>query len=418
MTAPLQPAASPQPPRRWSGRLALAALALALLWGAWRAHDARQQQRTRAAADAAALQQPVVYELAPGDVEVARRRTLVQAVALTGTVKALNTAVVKARVAGELQGLALREGDAVHPGQVVARIDPTEPNARLEQARQQAQAAAAQVALADRQWRNHQALAQQGFISATALDAARSSLASAQATHEAALAAQAVAQKTQSDTLLRSPIRGQVSARWAQNGERLPVDGRVLELVDPTALEWEVTVPVADATRLRVGQTATVNADGLPAPVMARVVRLSPAVQSGNRGVNVYLALPANAGLRHGQFAQGTLAVGDWTGVSLPADSVRNDRPEPYVQVLVPTEPPGTARVAHVRVVVVASGVPAAPATGGDTAADATAPRLASAGLRHVATESIAENALLLSARAGFVQENTVVRLPPAAAQP
>ncbi len=385
-------------PRRWGVRLLWALLVLAVVGGAWRAHDARQTQRSRAEAAATALRQPVVYELMPGDVETAQQRTLRQTLALAGTVKALQTAVVKARVAGELQGLTVREGDAVRAGQVLARIDPTEPNARLEQARQQAEAAQAQVAIAERAWRNNQALVQQGFISATALDSSRANLAAAQANLEAARAAQAVAQKTQADTVLRSPLAGQVAARLAQNGERLAVDARVLELVDPTALEWEVTVPAADAARVRVGQTAVLEGLGADPAVTARVVRVSPTVQPLSRSVAVYLALPVGAGLRHGQFLQGLLTVGEQTGVSVAPESIRNDKPQPYVQVLRPSDD-NTARVAHVPVRVLSEGW--------DTP-----------GRRYVITDSIANNALLLSGKAGFVQENTVVRVLPAAAKP
>jgi len=58
--------------------------------------------------------------------------------------------VIKARVAGELQGFTLREGDIVKAGQVIARVEPTDAQARLRQSQQQAESAKAQVEIAQR----------------------------------------------------------------------------------------------------------------------------------------------------------------------------------------------------------------------------------------------------------------------------
>ena len=260
---------------------------------------------------------------------------------LTGSLRAVNSAVVKARVAGELQGLSVREGDAVRPGQEIARIDPTEYRARLRQAQEQADAARTQVEIAQRQFDNNKALVDQGFISRTALEASQSSLAGAQATHQAALAAVDVARKTLDDTVLRAPIAGVVSQRLAQPGERLPVDGRVVEIVNPRRLELEASVSAADSVRVRVGQPARLTVEGAAQPVEAAVARINPSAQAGTRSVPVYLQVAPAPGLRQGLFAQGQLQVGRASGVVVPMSAVRSDRPQPYVQVL------DNGRVAH-----------------------------------------------------------------------
>jgi len=219
-----------------------AVVVLAVALGVARALSARKAQQ-QAAVQAQATREQAAVELAEGDVVKAQLREIAQGLPISGSLKAVNSAAVKARVAGELQGLTLREGDAVKAGQVVARVDPTELQSRVRQAQEQADAARAQIDIAQRQWDNNKALVDQGFISRTALDTSANNLAAAQATHKAALAAVDVARKALDDTVLRAPITGVVSLRAAQPGERVGVDARVIEIVDLSRLELEATLP-------------------------------------------------------------------------------------------------------------------------------------------------------------------------------
>ena len=259
---------------------------------------------------------------------------LARTVSLSGSVKAVSTALVKAKVAGELRNLGPREGDTVRAGQAVGDIDATEFALRVTQAAQQAEAARAQVDIARRQLDNNRALVEQGFISATALDTSVANHAAAQASLQAALAAADLARKAQADTVLKSPISGTVSQRLAQPGERVALDARVLEVVDLSRLELEAALPAADAGLLRPGATAELQVEGLPDPVSAQVARLNPATQAGTRAVLVYLSLQPAQGLRVGLFARGTVTLEKRRVLSLPLSAVRLDDALPYVVVL------------------------------------------------------------------------------------
>lgn len=303
-----------------------------LAYGASRIVGQRKAQQQQAA-QAAARPEPAI-DLVAADMVQVQTRALAQRLAISGTLKATQSAIIKAKVAGELQDLTLREGDIVRAGQIVARVDATDSQARLRQAQQQAQAAQVQVEIAQRSVDNNRALVDQGFISKFALDSANASLASAQANYRAAVAGGDVITKQLQDTVLRAPIGGQVAQRLAQNGERIGVDGRVLELVDISRLELEASLAAADASLLQVGQVAELLIEGSSAPVRATVVRINPTVVAGSRSVLAYLALAPTPGLRQGLFAQGTLVVGTRESLSLPVSAVRNDRPRPYVQIV------------------------------------------------------------------------------------
>jgi RND family efflux transporter MFP subunit len=328
----------------WLKWLLLAALIAALALGIARALNKRKTQQATAQAAALALQQPPAFQLAQADVVQVRSLDLNQAVAVSGSLKAVQTALIKAKVPGEISGMQKREGDAVKAGEVVARIDNTEAQARVRQAEQQANAAKAQMAIAQRAQDNNQSLVTKGFISPTALDNSSASLASAQANHLAALAALDIAKKSLGDTTVRSPISGLIASRLVQNGERVAVDARIFEVVDLSVLELEAALAPADAAAVRIGQSAQLTVEGMPEPVQATVARINPSVQPGSRSLLVYLQTQAVPGMRQGLFAQGQLITGQLSGLALPLSSVRNDQPQPYVQAL------REGRIVHVPV--------------------------------------------------------------------
>lgn len=275
-----------------------------------------------------------VVELQSSDLLTLRQQTMVFTLPVSGNLKALNTVTVKARTAGELLSLAGREGDTVKASQVLAKIDPAEYQRKLRQAEQQADAAKTQIDIAQRQYDNNKALVDQGFISKTALEASEATLAGAKATYNAALAGADVARKTLDDTVLLSPISGQISARLAQPGERVGIDQKLLDIVDLSSLELEATLSPADSMDVRVGQAATLTLEGRDQPVNAQVQRINPNVQSGSRSVLVYLKLQSTQGLRQGLYGQGQLELGRQQVLAVPLEYVRTDKPEPYVQVL------------------------------------------------------------------------------------
>ena len=323
--------------KRWIKWALTALVVLALAAAIARALSARKDQQQMLAAGSMLKTQSVV-ELAATDVTTAKTREISQGLPVSGTLKAVNSAIIKARVSGELQGLSVREGDFVTAGQVIARIDASEYRSRVEQAQQQAGAAKAQTEVLQRQYDNNQALVDQGFISRTALDTSLANLHAAQATHRAALAGAEVARKSLDDTVLKAPISGQVSQRLAQPGERVGVDTRIVEIIDLRQLELEAALSAGDALSLKVGQIAELQVEGSARPVTARLVRVNPSAQVASRSVLVYLSIDNAADqsftLRQGLFAQGTLGTARVSMLAVPVSAVRNDKVAPYVQLV------------------------------------------------------------------------------------
>jgi RND family efflux transporter MFP subunit len=363
---------------------ALAALVLVVLAaGLLRALSARKAQQETLAKVATERAQTVV-ELGATDVIQVKTRELAQGLPISGALKAVNTAIVKARVAGELQGLTVREGDTVRMGQIIARVDSTEYQARMRQAQQQAEAARAQVDIARRNFDNNRSLVEQGFISNTAVDSSAATLASAEATYRAAQAGTEVASKSVADTVLRAPIAGVISQRLAQPGERVAIDARVVEIVDLRRIEMEASLSASESLDVRIGQGAVLQIEGAAKPISGKVVRVNPSAVAGSRAVLVYLAIEAAPGLRQGLFAQGTLGTEHVQALAVPLNAVRTDKPQPYVQLV------EKQQVVHQTVELGARGE-----VDGQTM---------------VAVKGVPENASVIAGTVGPLREGTVVK--------
>ena len=320
--------------KRWLKWLVIA-LALSLLAaGGIRMLSQRKAKLAAGEAQQSAQKTQSVIELASTDLVQVKSLELAQGLAISGPLKAVNSAFVKARVAGELQGLTVREGDPVKAGEVIARVDATEYQARVRQAQQLAESSRAQVDIAKRSFDNNRSLVEQGFISRTALDSSIATLSFAEANYRAAQAGADLAVKSLEDTVLRAPIAGHVAQRLAQPGERVAVDARIVEIVDLSRLELEASLGAADSLAVKVGQMAQLTIEGATKALSAKVVRVNPSAVAGSRAVLAYLAIESNAGLRQGLFAQGTLATGTSRSLALPLSAVRTDKPQPYVQLL------------------------------------------------------------------------------------
>ncbi len=309
----------------------IAALAAAAFGG--RAFMAKRSEAAATQA-AATVVKPSRLELLPSDLITVKAQILGKTLPITGAVRAQNVSQIKAKVPGDLSQLLVREGEAVKKGQVLARIDATDYQTRVTQARNSYLAAKGQIDIAQRSYDNNKALVDQNFISKTALDTSLNQLEVAKANAAAAKAALDLAEKSVGDTTITSPISGVVSQRFAQQGEKVGQDARLLEVVDLSALELEAAVPAQDVTQVRVGQSASVVPDGMTQSVSGTVARIAPATQGTSRNVMVYIRLTpeSNAPLKQGMFAQGTLTVGSAASqLAVPVSAVRVDEPLPYV---------------------------------------------------------------------------------------
>ncbi|MSQ69854.1 MAG: efflux RND transporter periplasmic adaptor subunit [Betaproteobacteria bacterium] len=265
-----------------------------------------------AKSDAPALDSPrPAIEIAASDLYDVRLSEMRRSIALTGTLQPRNWTTVKAKASGELREISVREGEPVKAGQIVARIDAIEAQAKLQEKLADLEGARAQLVLAEKNRENQHALLKQKFISQNAFDVTESNYLVAEARLKAVDAQAAIARKSLEDTTVRAPIAGIVSQRLAQPGEKVAIDARILALVDLSELEVESAIPASDISSVRPGQEIQFRVEGYGDRIFAgRIERINPSTQSGTRSIIVYALLPNRDGaLRGGLFAKGNLTI-------------------------------------------------------------------------------------------------------------
>ncbi len=227
--------------------------------------------------------------------------------------------LVTAPIAGELQRVTLRPGDAVTRGQAVARLgslapQPLDARSRAQaastaraaedavvQTRAAAAAAEKSLAFAQRELERAQRLGEQGALNQQALDSARlevggrtEALAAARAavdvaSHQLAGARALLGSGSGSGgssasgagaaaaLAVTSPLDGVVLRVLREDAGAVPAGTPLLEVGDPASLEIVVDVLSADAVAVPTGAHAWIDGWGGAGALAARVERVEPA---------------------------------------------------------------------------------------------------------------------------------------------
>jgi HlyD family secretion protein len=221
---------------------------------------------------------------------------------------------VATKVAGRVEAVLVHEGDMVHAGQVLARMDTREVEAALRQAEAQERQARrvlearraasaqqrSQLTLAQAELDRTRSLVQGGYATRQSLDqrvstrdsavaALNAATAQIEEAEQAIQAAEEAAERVRTqiaDSTLVAPLDGRVQYRLAQPGEVLGAGGRVLTLLDVTDVYMAVFLPTGEAGRLPIGTEARIVLDALPEFVIpAAVTFVSPQAQFTPRQV-------------------------------------------------------------------------------------------------------------------------------------
>ena len=229
----------------------------------------------------------------------------------------------------------MREGESVQAGQVLARIDTADLEAKLIERIGALESAKAQLAMAEKTRATNQALLKQNFISQNAFDNSESSFSVVAGHASSRRRRRCSSRATRCATRSRSsPLAGIVAKRHVQPGEKVAFDSPLVTVVDLKDMELQAAVPAVDVPELAIGKPVELTIDGFgERRFTGRVERINPATEPGTRAILVYVGIPnADGALRGGMFATGRIALAASAPVpTLPATAVRTEAGQTFV---------------------------------------------------------------------------------------
>ncbi|ARP96502.1 efflux RND transporter periplasmic adaptor subunit [Bordetella genomosp. 13] len=277
------------------------------------------QSHDAAPAAAAAPAAPTRAQAVRVEVIQVEQVPFARGIAAVGSLRSDESVVLRPEVAGRVQHIEFREGQAVERGQVLVRLDDSVPRAELAQAR-------ANLSLAESRHRRAVDLHGRGFVSMQARDDAASELKVQQA-------ATALAQARLDKMTIRAPFSGIVGLRDVSVGDYVSEGQSLapLESIDPLKVDFRV--PEMYLSKVSVGQRLTMRLDAMPGKERSgEVYAVSPLVDAGGRSLLLRATVPnGDATLRPGMFARVQLMFGQDQALVAPEAALSPSGQNQYV---------------------------------------------------------------------------------------
>jgi HlyD family secretion protein len=340
----------------------------------------------------------------PVAVGTAVERQVATGVDVVGSVEPQLATTLSTEISGLTQSFEPREGDFVHQGKtVVARLKAVELELALNEAEAELSRGKAELTRLKRGLRQEEidekraevaekkawvekyakdvertkVLVTRDMVSMSEFNQAEANYLAAKAQHERVVrslrvaelgfrqeeiaAAEADVQRLQAKvqrlrddvqkTVIRAPVSGFITQRYAEIGQWIERGGKVADIVDLAAVLVRVPVHERDIRLVRAGDEATVSLDALPGRTFTgRVKHIIPQADLASRTFPVKIEVPntADSAMKAGMFARVTLHTGAaQPSVFVPKDAVARRGAEQVVFVVHDT---------HVRLVRVKTG--------------------------------------------------------------
>ncbi|MBI5635294.1 MAG: efflux RND transporter periplasmic adaptor subunit [Nitrospirae bacterium] len=202
--------------------------------------------------------------------ETVKRRDIAASVQSTGVIRAKIGAEVKvgARISGRVERLYANIGDVVKKGQLIARLEQVDLQAKVDEAKMNLKTAEANLELSQKTIQRMQNLYAKDFVSKDKVDLAERDLKAAQAQVNQIKEAIRFSETQMSYANIYAPISGVIASVTTQQGETVSASSlsvpTFVTIVDLSRLEIYAYVDETDIGKIKPGLEATFTVDSFP----------------------------------------------------------------------------------------------------------------------------------------------------------
>jgi RND family efflux transporter MFP subunit len=296
--------------------------------------------RPGAAGAAGAASAPAALLLiSPEDVRTVDLQNHASGPVITGSIQPERRADLRAELSAVVLQVMKENGEPVHRGDLLVRLDDTAIRDSLQSAQEASRAAGQALDQAQRSYTRVKTLQAEGMSSQQALDDAEVRRNSAQSDHVAADSRTVAARQQLARTEVRAPFDGVVSDRKVSAGDTAAIGKELLKVIDPGSMRFEGLVSADRMGDIRVGQAVQFRINGFDKSDFAGKVRhVDASADAVTRQVAVIVdfapgAAPKVAGL----YAEGRISSDSGQALLLPETAVAKEGDRAYVWLLAGT---------------------------------------------------------------------------------
>ena len=262
----------------------------------------------------------------PAQITVTQAKaTPLEAVETTlGSLEAINDPKIAAEVAGRITRIAVRAGEAVSKGQLLAELDPVDAAQQASADRGELARVEALLAQQERLLQRQSELVQKNFISKNALDDATAQRDALRGQLEAARGRAALSANNLKKTRVVAPFDGVVEEQIASVGDYIKLGDPMFRLVSNAVLRAHLPFPETSAQRLKRGQPVRLASPLLPGrEIRGEVEDIRPTLTETSRAIDVIARVEPTPELRSGGSVDAAVVIGTKeAAVLVPEQSV------------------------------------------------------------------------------------------------
>lgn len=238
---------------------------------------------------------PVLALAQQTELEIAEARLIAveQEYILDGVIEAINQATLSAEVAGRIEEVYFDIDDIVQEGEVLVRIRDNEYRAQLAQSKAALAEAKSVFENAEREFKRINGLYRDKVVSKAQFDQSQAALESSRARVTSAEANARRSQLQLSNTVIKAPYSGVVTARHVEPGELTNVGQRIMSGYALGELRVNVDVPQSIINSVREFRKARVMPLDQQPSISADQLIISPVADDKSHAFRVRVNLPA-----------------------------------------------------------------------------------------------------------------------------